>query len=173
ASRTVCLALAVTALAAGGCRTFYVFPPVEVETEEVSAPYRLTVRNDLDLPMQVAPAAGGATTPLDLAPGASKEIGVLQVRRLRVGGNRAHQVVEGPFLSVAGAALGRIEMAADRDDGCPFCQPCDVEIDVADASWFADTEPRRDAEAPRLTVCVNDCSARRVVFRGGPSTPEC
>jgi len=161
-------------LSALGCRTFYVFTPVDVETEQVSAPYRLTIQNSRDTAIKIVPAEGASgAEEIILGPGRASEVGILIVKKLKVGGNQVAQVMDGPYLTVAGASLGKIEIVTTLEEDCPFCHPCNLEIDVTDNTWFATPKRQRSDDAPRLTICVNDCSRRRVTFRDGPSSDEC
>lgn len=164
----------VTLLSALSCRTFYVFPPVDVETEQVSAPYRLTIQNSRDAAIKIVPTEEARDAKaIILAPGRASEVGTMIVKKLKVGGNPVAQIMDGPYLTVAGASLGKIEILTTVEDDCPFCHPCNLEIDVTDGSWFATPKRQRSDDAPRLTICVNDCSRRRVTFRAGPSSDEC
>ena len=167
-----CLVAAVV-LSTGGCRTFYVFPPVDVATEKISPAYRVEIENRLTTDLAVLPSeeSRGANR-IVLEPGDATEL-VLVVKKIKVGDNPANQVVDGPYLEVESAGFGAVLLRTSIEEACPFCQPCDLRLDVRDPSWFAGSAPQSEDDPPRLKVCVDECVPGRVVFRQGPGSDEC
>ena len=165
--------LAAAMLAAAGCRTYYVFPPVDVATEKISPAYRLKIENRLTTDLAVLPSeeVRGADR-IVLKPGDATDL-VLVVKNIKVGGNPANQVVDGPYVEVESAGFGAVLLRTSVEEACPFCQPCDLRVDVRDPNWFAEPAPRRDNDPPSIKVCVDKCVPGRVVFRKGPESDEC
>lgn len=162
--------VAVLALSLSACRTFYVFPPVEVTTESVSPTYRLTIRNGLSEQLTVEPVEGARIEPIELAPGETAEF-ALAIKRLKVGGSRVPQVVENDFIEVESAGFGSIDLVGDEPD-CPGCRSCSLRVDIRHPDWFT-AQRRSENVAPAVAVCIAACTDGRVVFRQGPATPEC
>lgn len=173
ASTALILAI-VTLMTAAGCRTYYVFPPVEVTTEKISPAFELWIENGLTTDLAIEPFSDFQDVErIVLEPSAAEGVGTVVVKLLTVGDNPVAQVVEGPYLEVESAGFGVLRLRTTIEAACPFCQPCDLRLDVRNASWFDDTEPQNSSDPPRLEVCITECSASRVVFRQGPASTEC
>ncbi|NOR40240.1 MAG: hypothetical protein GQ537_03415 [Gammaproteobacteria bacterium] len=156
-------------LTIGACRTFYVFPPVEVTTERLSPTYRLTISNNLSGELSIVPSQGSTAEQIILAPGEAADFTLL-VKILKVGGSQVPQVIEGDFIEVEGPGFGGISLRAD-ELGCPGCVSCDLRLDVRNSSWFAERQQNENV-SPTAEVCVDECQDGRVVFRNGPGS-EC
>ena len=152
----------------GACRTYYVFPPVEVTTESLSPAYRLTISNDLTGELAIVPSEESTAERIILAPGASADF-TLMVKKLKIGGSQVPQVIEGPFIEPS-AGFGLISLRIDAED-CPFCLKCDLRLDMRSANWFAERRQNENV-SPTVKVCVDHCQDGRVVFRQGPGS-EC
>ena len=171
----IALLLAIVAVTIlGACRTYYVFPPVEVTTEQLSPAYQLWIENRLESELAVLPASD--STDLEqivLAPGESQSEGTVVVKLLKVGDSPVPQIVTGPYIEVESAGVGalRMEAAADATDPVPL--PCVLRLHVTHASWFDELEPQTSSDPPQLEVCIEECVPGRDVFQQGPGSDEC
>ncbi len=166
--------LVLMCLLIGSCRTYYVFPKVEVTTETLSPPYRLAIQNDLATNLVILPNDGvTGINRIVLPPGERREIVAIAVKKLKVGGNLVPQITEGPYVEVESAGVGSMQLRTTVESACPLCQPCSLRLDVRHPSWFDDSPPQTLPETPRVTVCVSECIEGRVIFRQGPSSAEC
>ena len=104
-------------LTVGACRTYYVFPPVEVTTESLSPTYRLTISNQLTSQLAIEPSEESSAAQIILAPGDSADF-TLVVKKLKVGDSQVPQVVEGDFIEVESPGIGGISLQTDEQD-CP------------------------------------------------------
>jgi hypothetical protein len=147
------------------CRTYYVFPPVEVATEDVSPTYRFTILNGLAEQLVVEHVSQNPDDQIILASGHSTDF-ILVVKKLKVGGSPVAQVVEGGYIHADGTGFGAIGLHLD-EPGCPGCTSCKLRLDIRHSNWFV--EQRRNENTPPIAkVCITECLEGRVVFRAGP-----
>lgn len=175
ARSTAMMFLVVVAMTlVGSCRTYYVFPPVEVTTEQVSPAYQLWIENRLDADLTVLPSSDSVNLQnIVLNPGESQSVGTIVVKRLKVGDSPAPQIVEGPYIEVEAAGVGAIHMQAATEATSPVPLPCDLRLHVSDATWFDELEPQMSSDPPHLRICIDDCVPGRDAFQQGPQANEC
>lgn len=157
-----------------GCAEYYVFPAVEVQTEQVSPTYNLKIKNDLDTTLLVkSDAEREDVDDVPIEPRMKGGGFLISVKKLKLGNSRAPQIIEGPFVEADSSGGARVKLRISVKGMPSFSEPCDLKLDLEHESWFANTKPSKSNRPPELLVCVTECSAERIIFETGPETVEC